>query len=315
MRIASSSPMTDPENGIHVDFVLERNFPHPGTWGIANTAWEGTAIVHSLITINEAYAISPRDETSSLGPSFDPPTWGFEQVNRQGTIVLAHELLHALGITGESHVSDSFDSIMKASDIYNPETDQPLSLLYAVDREALRALYGAFEDGDMLADFGPWANTALHIHGNSPHAGFGVALRNSYAEPWAYGYLPDSDLAANGNLSGNATWTGTLLGLTPDAAAVAGDASVAVNLASMTGRTAFTGLETWGVNAAPGEKSTGSPWLDGDLEYAIAVRGNTFRETGGDDGRLTGVFTGASHEGAAGTLERLDLTAAFGASR
>ena len=31
-------------------------------------------------------------------------------------------------------------------------------------------------------------------------------------------------------------------------------------------------------------------WLDGDLGYTIAARGNTFRETGGDDGRLTGIF-------------------------
>ena len=54
----------------------------------------------------------------------------------------------------------------------------------------------------------------------------------------------------------------------------------------------------------PGAAGTGTQWLDGDLGYAIAVRGNTFAETGGDDGRLTGIFTGQSHEGAAGTLER-----------
>ena len=39
------------------------------------------------------------------------------------------------------------------------------------------------------------------------------------------------------------------------------------------------------------------------------------RETGGDAGRLTGLFTRAAHEGAAGTLERSDLTAVLGASR
>ena len=45
------------------------------------------------------------------------------------------------------------------------------------------------------------------------------------------------------------------------------------------------------------------------------VRGNTFRETGGDAGWLTGSFTGLLHEGVAGTLERTDLTAAFGGAR
>ena len=55
--------------------------------------------------------------------------------------------------------------------------------------------------------------------------------------------------------------------------------------------------------------------LEGDLAYTIAVSGNTFRETGGDDGRLTEIFTGQDDEGATGTLERPDLTAAFGTTR
>ena len=106
---------------------------------------------------------------------------------------------------------------------------------------------------------------------------------------------------------------GTLLGFTPAAAPVAGDAEIGVDLGTLTGSADFENLETW--PTAPGEPGTGTQWLDGDLGYTIAVTGNTFRETGGDDGRLTGIFVGRSHEGAAGTLERSDLTAAFGASR
>ena len=53
----------------------------------------------------------------------------------------------------------------------------------------------------------------------------------------------------------------------------------------------------------------------GDLANAIDVIGNRFRETGGDVGDLNGMFVGAGHEGAVGTLERNDLTAAFGATR
>ena len=118
-----------------------------------------------------------------------------------------------------------------------------------------------------------------------------------------------TDLAGNRALSGSVSWIGTLLGLTPTAASVAGDAEIGVNLRTLTGRANFTNLETWAVGAAPGEAGTGAMWGDGDLGYSIAVRGNTFRETGGDAGRLTGVFVGASHEGAAGTLERSDLIA------
>ena len=324
MRIASSSVAVNPEDGIYVEFLSEQVYEQKNpteTWGYTTTHWLGNIITKSHIEVNEAYALLPSEDSSSgLDSLFDfsAPVWGIDQVNRQGTVLLAHELLHALGIIGDNHVSDRFDSIMTgtAAD-YNPTIEQPLSLLYKVDREALRALSSAFEVGDSLTDFGPWADGALHVHGNSPHAGFGVALRNNYLEPWAYGYLPDSDLADNGSLSGNATWNGTLLGLTPDAGVVAGDARVAVNLNTMAGDADFTDLETWAANTAPSEKGSGTTWLDGDLGYIIDVRGNTFRETSAseDDGRLTGIFTGQSHEGAAGTLERSDLTAAFGANR
>ena len=235
---------------------------------------------------------------------------------RRAVILLAHEMMHALG--ADNHPAANYPTILEGTaSIYAVEQNgelQPLSLLYPIDREALQALY-SLEPGVSPLSLGPWARTSTHIHGNGPHAGFGVALRNGYAEPWAYGYTPDSDLADNRALSGNAAWTGELLGLTPDAAAVAGDARIGVNLASMTGRADFTNLETWAANAAPGAPRTGTQWLDGDLGYTISVRGNTFRETGGDQGRLTGIFTGRQHEGATGTLERDDLTAAFGASR
>ncbi len=235
---------------------------------------------------------------------------------RRSVTLLAHEMMHALGLN--NHPAANYPTILEGTaDIYALEQNgqkQPLSLLYPADREALRALY-SLEPGNDPLSLGPWASTSRHIHGNGPHTGFGVALRNGYAEPWAYGYQPDTHLADNRGLSGTAAWTGELLGLTPDAAAVAGDARIGVNLASMTGRADFTGLETWGANTAPGAEGTGTTWGDGSLGYSIVVRGNTFRETGGDDGRLTGIFTGTAHEGAAGTLERDDLTAAFGVSR
>ncbi len=106
-----------------------------------------------------------------------------------------------------------------------------------------------------------------------------------------------------------------MLGFTPGANPVAGDAAIGVHLATLTGRADFTSLEQWAAGQAPGDVGTGAVWGDGGLGYSIAVTGNTFRQTGGDAGTLTGIFTGRNHEGAAGTLERRDLTAAFGGSR
>ena len=257
--------------------------------------------------------------------------------HRHFVTLIAHELMHALGL---GHVSPDHDTLMEETrEIYRswqgfgtryvpdengnpvPVTGEggvaagpmPMSLLYPVDREALQVLYTKLSPGADPTSYGYWSSQTLHLAGNGPHANFGVALRNGIAQPWAHGHMPELDLSANTALSGTVEWTGALLGFTPEAIAVSSDAQIAVDLATLAGATTFTGLEQWA--GAPGAPGDGATWGDGDLSYAIAVAGNTFRETGGDAGRLTGVFTGARHEGAAGTLERSDLIAAFGASR
>ena len=87
---------------------------------------------------------------------------------------------------------------------------------------------------------------------------------------------------------------------------MSGSADITVNLASMDGHAIFTDLAYM---------QNGARWGDGDLGYNIDVTGNAFWSTGGDAGSVTDIFSGQAHEGAAGTLERSDLTAAFGALR
>ena len=247
------------------------------------------------------------------------PDFGYVRIFNRATpqegrmvITIAHEIMHTLGIDGHVPILQSIMKVLTARLTPGERPWPPMSALWPADREALRVLYGPDP-----VDFGPWSSTSLHIHGNAPHAGFGVAFRNGYAEPWAYGRLPAGGLETNDALSGSATWTGHLVGFTPDVEAVTGDAALTVDIAALTGTADFTGLEHWGVRKAPGEAGTGTVWGDGDLRYAIEAIGQTFRETDASDdaGRLTGVFTGPAHEGAAGTLERTDLTAAFGAAR
>ena len=227
--------------------------------------------------------------------------------------VLIHEIVHAIGIL--RHVSPDFDTVMQVGNpSYIQGTLQPMSLLYSEDREAIRALYGRLHNGDTPTDFGAWAGTSTHVHANGEHAAFGVAWRNGYGEPWAHGYLPATDLADNTALTGRAIWRGVLLGFTPGQAYVAGDARIGITLADLTGTANFTNLEAW-EGMMPGDPGTGTQWLDGDLAYAIAVRGNIFQQTGGDAGFLTGAFFGEEHEGMGGTLERDDLASAFGGTR
>ncbi|MCY3838400.1 MAG: hypothetical protein OXH09_07135 [Gammaproteobacteria bacterium] len=278
---------------IHIEFVPPREYRRgPDSAAVAYVLDDGG----SYIQFNTGAASYARDN--------------------EATILLAHELIHALADFG--HVSPDFATILEGTGAIHDSVQggqrQPLSLLYPVDREALRAFYGNLAGSLGPFNLGLWESTSWHLAGRSPHTAFGVALRNRYVEPWAYGDRPATDLAHSPHLAGRATWKGVLLGFGPDQS-VSGDASIAVELATLTGRADFTNLEAWNDPPLPGEAGSGMQWLDGDLGYLIAVRGNTFRETSGDAGRLTGIFVGRNHEGAAGTLERDDLVASFGAQR
>ena len=195
-------------------------------------------------------------------------------------------------------------------------------VLHPLDREALLAVHGALQPGtapgDIATDLGPWEDESLHVRGDLGDLAFGAALRNGLVRPWAAGPRPGAGLADNAQLSGSASWSGRLLGLTPAGAAVAGAAvagaaALGVDLAALTGDLDFTELESWA--GAPGAPGSGTVFGDGDLNYGIAVRGNTFARASGDAGAVTGVFFGAGHEGKGGTLVRDDLSAGFAGTR
>ena len=94
-----------------------------------------------------------------------------------------------------------------------------------------------------------------------------------------------------------------------------GNAEINVNLDTMDGRADFTELQSWNADTTPGALGTGTQWYTGALGYTIAVGRNYLRSTGGDAGTVNGQFYGTSHEGVAGSVERDDLTASFGARR
>lgn len=232
--------------------------------------------------------------------------------------VLTHELLHALGLRGHAFVDQFPESLLRntLSTILPTDSHVP-----AIDADGLLAIYTRLPPGTepetlSSASLAPWENEALRMHGELNTlvgAAFGVAFRNGLARPWAHGPEPLADIPENPNLSGSVTWDGALLGFTPVGQPVAGSAKIAIDLASLTGRADFIDLQE---NSSSKWQDAGiwSMWGDGNLGYTLAVRGNVFRETGGDHGILTGIFVGRQHEGAVGTLERVDLSAAFGAS-
>ena len=232
--------------------------------------------------------------------------------------VIAHEIIHLLG---RGHVDPS--RFPRTIMVGGGSEELSEHILHPLDREALLAVYGHLEPGTVPGDFatelGDWADTSLHVRGavdmEDGEIAFGAALRNGLAQPWASGPSPHATLADNAELSGSITWSGRLLGLTPQAETVGGAAALSVDLATLAGTADFTALEQWAADAAPGDVGTGAMWNDGDLRYAIEVRGNTFVQTGGDAGTVTGAFFGPAHEGMGGVLERADLSAGFGGKR
>ena len=232
-----------------------------------------------------------------------------DATNRMDTLV--HELIHALG--RQHPQSTNFPSTIMRT----PAQGTQGYVMHQLDREALLAVYGILEPGDLpggiATDLGPWESQSLHVRGDLGDLAFGASLRNGLARPWALGPRPGIDLADNAELMGSASWSGRLLGLTPSGETVAGAAGLSIDLTSLNGDLDFTSLESW--SGAPGELGTGAMWGDGDLSYDITVEGNVFARTGGDDGQITGAFFGASHEGMGGTLVRDDLGAGFAGAR
>ena len=241
--------------------------------------------------------------------------------------VIIHELLHALGFSSHVERQDSriFHATLGREDFSN--------MLFPIDRQALFAAYAKLKPGDRPPTiqrklFNGWSTLGDHWAGISEFSEFGVARQFGvpgvqsppfFLQAWASGEAPHTSLA-DSPLKGSAVWTGDIIGVRPDDVRdasgyernlVTGTARIAVELGTLEGEALFDDLATW-ANTEVEEM-----WGDGDLEYDIKVRGNTFHQTATsiDDGVLTGIFTGRQHEGAAGTLERSDLTAAFGAAR
>ena len=250
--------------------------------------------------------------------------------------IVAHEIIHALSFQhpDPARFPKSIMNIelFRERPVYtagavfriNEPVYVPGHILFPLDREALLAAYSRLEPGTLPEDLsaeslGTWDDTSFHIRGDldfpGGQASFGVASRNGLVQPWAFGPTPWTNLADNPVLSETVTWNGALLGITPSAETVAGSARLAVELATLDGQLDFTTMEHWGTNEAPGAIGTGATWGDGDLGYAIEVRGNTFIQTGGDDGEVTGAFFGATHEAMGGVVERTDLAAGFGGKR
>ena len=293
-----------PSGSFHIEFIPQAQWPGGSVKGERAVGHTQSRITYNPQT--QRNEVVDADASHILIDSREVQNFPEEKT----VYVIVHELLHALGFSGHTDPARFPDATL------NPNIPQnlPRLLLSLIDRDALLAAYARFRPGALPEEItaqslGPWDEASLHVRGDlgipSGAVSFGVAFRNGLAQPWASGPEPPRDLAQNPELSGTATWSGALLGMTPSEQVVVGDSRLDVDLANLDGQLDFTDMQFDG----------GGIWGDGDLGYSIEVRGNAFTHSGGDTGVVTGAFFGPRHEGMGGVLERSDLSAGFGGKR
>lgn len=235
----------------------------------------------------------PESEMAYASPH--DPRHGLSAIDGETIQVLYASPLHSLG-TRNLNIIPEHNAIAITENILSPESLGPWD--------------------DYVIRYSGNFDPAIHTHSwdGVVEAAFGVDWRNGLARPWADGGVTYNTFAESG-LSGTATWTGELMGFTPERKAVRGDAALRVDIEDLTGSAAFTILEHWGDYAPPGDPGTGIVWGDGDLHYGIEIGDNYIRSNGGDAGYVSGRFVGEEHEGAVGILEHPYLAAGWGAMR
>ena len=269
----------------------------------------GVSLNTSTISVDPETGV---ESTYSLASRIWINTNRLHQFTDEANITLvAHELMHSIAHSGHPDAARYPDSLMA------PRVPRGFSrrILGPIDRDVIAAAFEYLPWAASANEIGPWSDTSFHLRGDMDDVSFGVASFNGLLQPWASGPRPATDLTDNQALSGSASWAGRLLGFTSESESLAGATDLTINLGTLRGRIDFTGLEHWGVNATPGPIGSGQMWGDGDLGYTVQVRGNTFNQTAGDAGEVTGAFFGARHEGMGGVVERSDMSAGFGGTR
>ena len=312
VQIINSALPNDFQIGMDANTYTSSTGPPPG--GVIRVeqspkfSWGREWIIPSDLTHAEGAALRLYDVDSRYGSQvfIDTAVYAEEHLLR----ILVHELLHTMGLGG--HFDYPNHSLMASSIYTNPE-GLGTTIMFPMDIFGLRGFYDPESMGD-------WGKTRYAVGGcmDNDAICFGVQRIMGDANPWAsnMGNTAHTLLSDNPTLSGTATWRGRLLGMTPLSEAVGGAAALTIALGPLTGDLDFTGLEYWRTGQAPGDVGSGTLWGDGDLTYGIVASGNIFLQDGtGDQGVVTGMFAGASHEYMTGVLERDDLAAGFGGRR
>ncbi len=245
------------------------------------------------------------DEEDSVGKGWTDGRKGFAFVHEKlmdhpdyAVQTMVHEIMHALGLMGHPHHTHT--SVLS----YQHHSAVVFDNVPLVDTAVLYDMNG----------WGYWSGNIKTVMGTVDGAQFGVHDLNFGATliPWVdAGYMP---LPLEDALRGKASWTGSLVGKTTVLARnVHGVAELGVNFdgrnfdgRNFDGWARFHTIRHW----------DGTMWNRRGWDYDLYVN-NYYFDSNDRDGipDVVGAFYGLDAEVAAGTLQRSELTAAFGAEK
>ena len=293
-----------PDGEIHIDFMPKSSWP---------TSRPSSVVGRTEWPIYRVDRTNPENTRFSARIFID--TAFTERSTEEHVLrMITHEFLHALGALGHypvSHDPDGWRTLLVPSLNPRPSSSGD-NILFWRDKWALFTIYNPYSPGEWT-----WETPMVRGCMNESIC-FGASVTMEHVEPWAWdrGKTPDTTLARNTEISGTVEWVGRLIGLTPSSEVVGSKAELEIDLITLDGQLDFTDMEFWSAKQSPGNVGTGRQWGDGDLNYGVEVRANTFIQNGeGDEGTITGIFAGASHEYMTGVIQRPDLGAGFGGGR
>ena len=204
---------------------------------------------------------------------------------------MVHEFLHAFGLSGHPHAVHT--SIMS----YRHYREGELDSVPLIDAAILYDLY----------EWGSW-DTEIKLvsdYAGGVHFGVDSLHQGTAIIPWVdAGHIAAPRLD---ELSGRASYSGTLVGYADDEP-VHGDADLSINFNRGTGVARFHRIADW----------NGNSWNRSGYRYDLDLYGHYFDSTIDSQDRdgipdVVGAFYGFEAETVAGTLQRPEITAAFGA--
>ena len=208
---------------------------------------------------------------------------------------MVHEIMHALGLMGHPHHVHT--SILS----YQNYIPYVLDNVPLVDMAVLYDMNG----------WGGWSGKIKTVFGTVDGLQFGVhdleyGLSGSALIPWVdSGYTP---YPREASLMGTASWSGVLVGkLTESQKDVLGVTELDVDFSDNSGTAEFHTIRYW---------NSADMWNSSGWSYDLYVNGSYF-DSDDKDGipDVVGAFYGSRAQVAAGTLQRPEIAAAFGAEK